>query len=386
MRSFEGRRLVHLVDYVAKDYPGAVRDGQIADKAEHEELRRLLTDATEAARGTPAEVRDELGRAVGALVTAFDDRRAAPDIEQLAAVVVAATRRRLDLGDVPSKRPDPARGAELYVTHCAVCHGEDGSADTPAAQRLTPRPAIFADPRVAETLSPFRVVTAVEMGIAGTAMVPLPLSESDRWDIAMHVSALARGALRTTAPPPSGFTLGEVTRSTDAELREALVTMPVRIDRVEEELMALRSPHAAAVLPQVSPLSSARDAVFRARLDMVAGNPSAARASIADASRLAQAAKAWHPAESASLRHAMEAAGATLEPGASRADVDRGLSLAVSLLRAMDQDHGGGFHLEAELAIPAALFVLIGIVLALRARQRKYRSSRGGDPAVTPDP
>ena len=35
------------------------------------------------------------------------------------------------------------RGAELYARHCAVCHGDDGDADTITAQLLLPRPNAF---------------------------------------------------------------------------------------------------------------------------------------------------------------------------------------------------------------------------------------------------
>lgn len=41
---------------------------------------------------------------------------------------------------VPSER-----GAALYARHCAVCHGQDGDANTPVAQLLLPRPTPFRD-------------------------------------------------------------------------------------------------------------------------------------------------------------------------------------------------------------------------------------------------
>lgn len=46
----------------------------------------------------------------------------------------------------PSATPTAVdRGAALYARHCAVCHGQDGNAETPVAALLLPRPAAFRD-------------------------------------------------------------------------------------------------------------------------------------------------------------------------------------------------------------------------------------------------
>jgi len=39
----------------------------------------------------------------------------------------------------------PSRGAALFARHCAVCHGQNGDADTPVAALLMPRPTRFRD-------------------------------------------------------------------------------------------------------------------------------------------------------------------------------------------------------------------------------------------------
>jgi len=42
---------------------------------------------------------------------------------------------------VPADKPSFERGAKLYKTHCAACHGGTGRGDGPAGTGLTPKPA-----------------------------------------------------------------------------------------------------------------------------------------------------------------------------------------------------------------------------------------------------
>lgn len=67
-------------------------------------------------------------------------RRTAPVVGLVAAVVLVTC---------TTSPPDNTsalvadRGARLYVRHCAVCHGQDGDADTVVASLLLPKPAAF---------------------------------------------------------------------------------------------------------------------------------------------------------------------------------------------------------------------------------------------------
>lgn len=64
----------------------------------------------------------------------------------------------------------PDRGAELFATHCASCHGPEGRGDGPAAVGLDPPAADLVGPR-AEHLRGIPRRTIIEEGRPGTAMV-----------------------------------------------------------------------------------------------------------------------------------------------------------------------------------------------------------------------
>lgn len=107
--------------------------------------------------------------------------------------------------DAPPPRPqtDPAhgsafaRGAALFTRHCAVCHGQDGSADTLVASLLVPRPTAFADGlfKLVSTQngmpSDDDLVATLRRGMPGSTMMAFDwLPEDDLLALAQHVRAL----------------------------------------------------------------------------------------------------------------------------------------------------------------------------------------------------
>jgi mono/diheme cytochrome c family protein len=88
---------------------------------------------------------------------------------------------------MPAARPDLQRGASLYRTACAPCHGPPAGPPPASAAHLVPPP-----PPVTESaLTPYELFTRITYGGAGTAMPSFAdtLAESARWDIAFHLFA-----------------------------------------------------------------------------------------------------------------------------------------------------------------------------------------------------
>jgi mono/diheme cytochrome c family protein len=96
------------------------------------------------------------------------------------------------------------RGAEVYLRHCAPCHGEHGDGRGPAARGMWPPPRDF-------TTAQFKFAGVIERGLpadpelqrivagglAGSAMRPWPLPGPDLTAVVHH--------LKTFSPPGAGF-------------------------------------------------------------------------------------------------------------------------------------------------------------------------------------
>ena len=101
---------------------------------------------------------------------------------------------------MPAGRPDLPRGASLYQTACAPCHGPPAGPPPASAAHLKPPP-----PPVTESaLTPYELFERITYGGAGTAMPSFAdtLSASDRWDIAFHLLADRWPPCISTPAPP----------------------------------------------------------------------------------------------------------------------------------------------------------------------------------------
>ena len=111
-----------------------------------------------------------------------------------------------EYADATNPMPDDsdslARGASLYATHCASCHGDGGMGDGTAGAALDPKPAPVAHSsqmmsdaylfwRVSEGGVPFQTAMPVWKDI---------LDEQSRWDVINYLRALGSG----TVAPASG--------------------------------------------------------------------------------------------------------------------------------------------------------------------------------------
>ena len=90
------------------------------------------------------------------------------------------------------------RGAELYTTYCASCHGDGGMGDGPAGAALDPAPSPIAhtSQMMADDYLFWRVS---EGGLEfSTSMPPWKdvLDEQSRWDLINYVRALGAGTVQ----------------------------------------------------------------------------------------------------------------------------------------------------------------------------------------------
>lgn len=189
----DARQLWQLIDYVAVDYSGAVANGAVVSEAEYAEMRDFTDTATKQVQALPAHANK------AAVVAAVGELRAAvlrkADGAEVARLAHLANNRLIAAFPIPlspKALPDLARGASLYATQCASCHGDTGRGDGPMAARLDPPPIAFTDPERARQRSLMALYQVVSQGVGGTSMPSFAaLPEADRWALAFYIGTMS---------------------------------------------------------------------------------------------------------------------------------------------------------------------------------------------------
>ena len=205
-----------LLDYVAVDYPGAVRDGRVVSTSEFAEMREFTTTAETQLKALPkSSAQPALLAQAAALRAEVAAKAPAPTIAQHARQLGANLLKAYPVPLAPAQLPDLNRGSELYQTNCAACHGASGHGDGPAAASLSPKPVNFTDRARARERSSFALEQVIDQGINGTAMQSFAgLPAQDRWNLAFKVG--------TFAYPPELATEGQRIWEGDPGLRSRL--------------------------------------------------------------------------------------------------------------------------------------------------------------------
>jgi high-affinity iron transporter len=85
------------------------------------------------------------------------------------------------------------RGRDLFLQHCALCHGEDGNGHGVRREGFNSPPRDFTDPAWRQQTSPRGVYVAIREGVRGTAMPSWKaLDPDDTWDLVAYVLSLSR--------------------------------------------------------------------------------------------------------------------------------------------------------------------------------------------------
>lgn len=182
-----------ILDYLADDYQGAVRDGKIVSASEYSEMREFAAAARAQLHALPTvPTSSALQTAAERLTRSIADKDPPNEVAAQAHALADALLAAYPIPAAPLAAPDLARGARIYATTCAGCHGANGRGDGPAAAGLQPRPIDFTDRSRAAERSTLSLYQAVTRGVPGTAMPSFPeLSTADRWAVAFHVGSLA---------------------------------------------------------------------------------------------------------------------------------------------------------------------------------------------------
>ena len=188
------RRIASTALLAAQEYGLGVSGGRIVLAPEVEEAKLFLGEARRAAASLPAGERE---RTIASLdsVLGIVAATGSPDLVARRVRAISeglAERLGVSLDETPAQTPLLARGAEVYRTTCASCHGDLGLGNGPAAGGLEPAPANLADGAALRDASPLDFYRRITIGVAGTAMPSYEgtLTADDRWAAAVYASLL----------------------------------------------------------------------------------------------------------------------------------------------------------------------------------------------------
>jgi high-affinity iron transporter len=267
-----------LLDYVAVDYGGAVRDGRVVSTSEYAEMREFSGSVAEKVAALPdkpakAALVGESGR-----FKALIERRTSPQEVAIAARTLGAhllAAYPVPLG--PKQAPDLVRGAQLFRQNCASCHGANGDAKTPMAHQLDPPPIAFAERHRASQRSPFALYQVINQGLEGTAMQSFAqLPDHDKWALAFEASrfaypdSLARQGKRIWESQPDVRSKVPDLNALSS-LSESQLANEIGVDQAGPVIAYLRA-NPAALAAKVSTLAIARARLNESLTAYRAGN------------------------------------------------------------------------------------------------------------------
>ena len=184
-----------LLDYVAVDYGGAVRDGKVVSTSEYGEMREFSNSVDEKINALPqGAAKPKLVAESRAFKQMIEGKAPADNVAGAARSLGSHLLSAYPVPLGPKQAPDLSRGMQLFQQNCASCHGARGDAQTAIAKQLDPPPIAFSDHDRASQRSPFALYQVINQGLEGTAMQSFAqLSDADKWALAFQAGRFAYG-------------------------------------------------------------------------------------------------------------------------------------------------------------------------------------------------
>jgi high-affinity iron transporter len=218
------RMVINLMDYIAKDYAMAVKDGEIANEFEFAEMQEFSENASVfyselEAQGTVKQdtklfaMFDELKSLIAS--------KASPEIVGTHAGKIRESMVEMKLVSLaPNAWPNLENGKTIFRAECASCHGYQGKGYGTASAALSPAPTNFHNQDVINNISPLQAFNTITLGIDGTAMrASNELSQAEIWDLSFYILSLQHeGKTTKDAKNTSDFSLEEIATLSNEKL------------------------------------------------------------------------------------------------------------------------------------------------------------------------
>ncbi len=240
------RIVVHLLDYLAKDYAGAVdATGKVLSESEYAEQVEFAKMAVKAAETQPVlSSSSSLKQSLATLLSDIQSKASPEKVAPLAREIQREVIRLAQIKLEPIRWPLLESGQRLFAANCVSCHGATGAGNGPLGEGLDPPPANFVDAEGMKALTPFAAFNTIRLGVPGTGMAPFAqFSDQEVWELAFYVNSL-RFSKPTEAvefpadwSPENDEVLGRVASRSDNALKDE---MTGSVDFKDKLLAALR--------------------------------------------------------------------------------------------------------------------------------------------------
>lgn len=214
------RLAIHLLDYMAGDYGGAVENGQVKSPAEYDEQiefsSKVMTIIGDLHHDTILEKGQKLKKFIAnkqeATEVAFLARSIQRDLISISKINLS-----------PEVWPSLKQGAALYKANCQNCHGVQGFGDGEEGKNLSPLPANFHRPDRVNMISAFHCYNTIRLGVPGTGMMAFDkLDDKQIWDLAFYVMSLPFASKSSITLNTEQLTLAEMSILSNDEIKEKL--------------------------------------------------------------------------------------------------------------------------------------------------------------------
>lgn len=187
---------VHLLNYIASDYAGAVdKNHGIKDKFEYEEQTEFAQNVLDQIRESVRVKGTVLETEAIELKKLISEKSHPETVRKLAERMSSDLIQKTGISTKPKHSVDLASGKHLYEQNCYQCHGDSGMGNGPSSGNFNPPPTNFTDSKM-QGKGPFHFFNVIKMGVPGTAMAAFDhLSDTEIWNLAFYVSELQKGSI-----------------------------------------------------------------------------------------------------------------------------------------------------------------------------------------------
>ena len=194
--------VVHLLDYLAKDYGGAVQNGKVISQSEYVEQKEFSEIVQKSAKSIEVFKSDRaFEEGIDNLVQEIESKSDPAVVSKDARVLQAQAIKLAGIEVAPVDWPKLSDGKALFEQNCAACHGETGKGDGLAGAKLDPKPANFWEAERKNESSPYQYFNTIRLGVPGTPMVAWPnFSDKETWALAFYVKSLGTNSVAAEKP------------------------------------------------------------------------------------------------------------------------------------------------------------------------------------------